>query len=42
MEEANAGTGLKMPAWLQIYCKWILPVLIISLFILGVYKRFAV
>ena len=42
MEEANAGTGLKMPAWIQIYCKWILPVLIISLFILGVYKRFAV
>ena len=40
MEEANAGTGLKMPAWIQIYCKWILPVLIISLFILGVYKRF--
>lgn len=42
MEEANAGIGLKMPAWIRFYCKWILPVLILALFFLGVYRRFIV
>ncbi len=35
LEEANAGKGLKFPKWLRFYVTYILPVIIIVLFIIG-------
>ena len=34
-EEANAGKGLKFPKWIRFYVAYILPVIIIVLFIIG-------
>ncbi len=36
MEEANAGKGLKMPRWIKPYLTYVLPVIIISIFIMGI------
>ena len=33
--EANTGKGLKMPKWLKIYCKYVLPVLLIVFYLYG-------
>lgn len=35
MAEANSGTGLKLPRWAKIYVSWILPFIIIVVFIKG-------
>ncbi len=35
LEEANTGTGLKMPKWIRFYVSYILPVLLVLLIILG-------
>ncbi len=37
LEEANTGNGLKMPKWLYGYCKFIIPVLILVLWVWGVW-----
>ncbi|MBR5308379.1 MAG: sodium-dependent transporter [Clostridia bacterium] len=39
-EEANAGKGLKVPSWLFGYCKYVLPVIIVFLFLFGIYGIF--
>jgi len=39
-EEANAGAGAKLPNWLRFYTTYILPVIIISIFIIGIKDKF--
>ena len=39
--EADAGTGMKYPKKLRIYTAWILPLLIIVIFIKGYWDKFA-
>ena len=36
MEEANAGKGLKMPRWLKPYLTYVLPLIIIAIFVMGI------
>lgn len=40
MKEANAGTGLKMPKWVRGYATYILPLIIIALFVIGIISFF--
>ena len=35
LEEANTGTGLKMPRWLKPYFQFVLPILILALLVMG-------
>ena len=35
LAEANTGSGMKMPVWLKGYFQWILPILIIWIFVSG-------
>lgn len=35
LAEANTGSGMKMPVWLKGYFQWILPLLIIGIFVSG-------
>ena len=37
ISEANAGEGLKVPKGLRFYCAWILPAIIIVIFLNGIY-----
>lgn len=39
--EADKGTGLKFPKWLKGYCKYILPLIIIFVFVAGIITFFA-
>ena len=39
--EANAGKGLKVARWMRFYMTWILPVIIIGLFLFGLYDFFS-
>lgn len=39
-KEANIGRGLKVPNWLKGYCTWVLPVIIILLFVIGLITYF--
>lgn len=42
IEKANVGKGLKMPRWLKPYRTYALPLIIISIFIMGILQfRFA-
>lgn len=34
-EEANTGKGMKIPAWVHPYCKYVLPAAIVFVFIIG-------
>ena len=38
--EANTGKGLKVPGWIRFYCTFILPLLIIGLFVIGIVNFF--
>ena len=40
LQEANAGNGQKVPAWLKGYAAYGLPVIIIIIFVLGLYNFF--
>jgi len=40
VEEANAGEGLKIPAALRVYCAYILPLVIVTVFVVGLVRRF--
>ena len=40
LAEVNAGEGLMLPMWTKWYMKFLLPLLILSIFALGVYNRF--
>lgn len=35
LKEANTGSGIKVPSWIHPYCKYILPGIILLIFILG-------
>ena len=38
--EINTGKGLKFPRGLGFYLKWILPVIILAIWLIGLYKKF--
>ncbi len=38
--EANAGKGAKMQNWMRFYMTWILPLIILTVFIIGLYNFF--
>lgn len=40
IQEANTGTGMKFPAWAKLYVKYILPVIILIVFIQGYVAKF--
>lgn len=40
MAEANEGTGLKVANWMRPYCAYVLPIIIIALFLVGVVPKF--
>ena len=35
-KEANTGKGLKVPEWIRNYCKYVLPVIILVVFVIGI------
>ena len=39
-DEANAGKGLKVKNWMRIYMQFVLPVIILALFVLGIVDKF--
>ena len=41
LAEANAGAGAKFPAWARRYCAYVLPLVIVTIFVLGFVRRFA-
>lgn len=42
LTEANLGKGLKMPSKLRVYCKYVLPVLLVAFYVLGLLSFFKV
>lgn len=38
--EANAGKGMKFPGWARVYVTWILPVIVLAIFIQGYVVKF--
>ena len=40
LKEANEGNGLKFPRWIRPYCTYVLPVIILVLFAIGIYDFF--
>lgn len=40
LTEANTGKGIKFPRWIAVYLKYILPIVIIVIFIQGYWARF--
>ena len=41
LTEADKGEGMKFPSWLRVYCKWILPLIIIFVFVVGLWQILA-
>ena len=41
LQEANAGEGMRFPAWLRFYCGIILPVIVFLVLVVGVIGKFA-
>ena len=39
-EEANAGRGLKFPGWIKGYCKYVLPLIVLFIFVWGYLAKF--
>ena len=40
-EEADAGAGLKFPKWSRLYVSFLLPVIVLIIFVMGYWKKFA-
>lgn len=40
-EEADAGEGLKFPKWSRMYVSYVLPVIVLIIFVMGYWKKFA-
>ena len=38
--EANAGRGLKLRPWMRLYCAWVLPVVVLAVFLCGLWGVF--
>ena len=41
LQEINTGKGWQFPTWLFCYCKWVLPAVILLIWVIGIAKRFA-
>ena len=41
LAESNAGEGLRFPAWARLHCAYVLPVVIVTIFVLGLIRRFS-
>ena len=41
VKEANTGKGAKVASWMRPYMTWVLPVIIVVLFFIGIYNFFA-
>lgn len=41
LDEANAGTGIQFPRWTRIYVSYVLPVIILVIFLQGYWAKFA-
>ena len=41
MAEANTGKGLKVQRWMRGYMTWVLPLIVLALFAIGIYQFFA-
>ena len=39
-KEANEGEGLKVPNWIRGYVKYVLPLMILGLFLEGIWEKF--
>ena len=42
MKEANAGEGIKFPKWARLYVSYVLPLIIIVVFVLGIISYFGI
>ena len=42
MAEANTGEGLKMPNWIRGYVTYVLPIIVVVLFVIGVLTFFGI
>ena len=40
IKEVNQGEGVQLPGWFRIYCQWILPCILILVFLAGYAERF--
>ncbi len=40
-EEADAGAGLKFPKWSRLYVSYVLPVIVLIIFVMGYWQKFA-
>ena len=40
IQEANTGKGLKVQNWMRIYMSWILPVVVVIIFLIGINSKF--
>lgn len=40
LAEADSGVGLKFPKWARFYVSWILPFIVLVIFLLGYYQKF--
>lgn len=40
MEEVNTGQGLRFPRWMRVYCKYVLPLILLILWGQGIYTTF--
>ena len=39
-DEADTGSGLKVPRWMHVYCKWVLPCIVLGILIYGLVTYF--
>ena len=39
-EEANTGKGVKIHNWMRAYLTYVLPLIIIFIFVIGIYNKF--
>ena len=40
-KEADEGKGLRIPSWMRVYLKYVLPLIIIAIFIKGYWDIFS-
>ena len=40
MKECNKGEGLKMKNWMRFYLTFILPIIVLFIFVFGIYDKF--
>ncbi len=38
--EANTGRGPKIRPWMRFYCAWVVPAIILAIFLLGLWDKF--